>query len=894
MSTAPDPDFAELRALFEELAELPDATVRQARLDRLNTRPELRARVLAMLAREAGDTTHFSKPVAGMLSSAGRPELQVGDRLGSWTLVAELGRGGMGQVFEAQRSDGHYQQRAAIKLLRGWGNEASLALLARERQILASLQHPHIARLIDGGTTPRGRPYLVMDFVDGRPIDAFVQEGSLKMPEVLALFEGVCEAVGYAHRQLVVHCDIKPANVLVGADGRAMLLDFGIAQWPGQVEAGSHALTPRYASPEQRAGKPASPASDIFSLGRLLDELLGAIRPKAPRAVEWRAIIDRACAADPEQRYLTVQALLADLRRFREHLPLAAHPATPAYRLQKLLRRRWPWVLAGSAGVVLSVMFTVRLVSERDRATDAEAQARRAQFEAEAAERRALAGRDAARQARAEAELERDRAAMERDKASAAERSADRQRSVALQERNRARKAEARAVDEREKAIDAEAASRQVSDFMISVFNSSDPNATSGDIPASALLAQAEERLLSDLARRPTVQAELYHTLGVVQKNMGAQAKAVSLLERAIQIERQQGRPLQLARMLYQLADVRYLSSNATLALAPAQEALSIRERLLPVDSTDVGQSLSQAGQMLSVTGQRAAGGPMMLRGLAILERSDPASAATATALANASVHHFMSGEMPQAEETIRRALALRAKLEGDEHPQTVKLREDTGFVLIQRGQFAEAEVLLRQCVQTRTRLHGRENLRTARAIDWLSQAVASQGRFAEALPLSREVLATLAKTGSRQSVNYHLSLLGMGQLQFGAGDYPGASASIAEAVAYLRQHLSPKQDYYLQGVGWLGRAQMLEGRMDEARTNLQEALDLAVAHRSDTARETSDARLNLAEWHLRARQPAEAAALLAALAPALPFADKRRAERHAQLQAQLQSPGAR
>ena len=893
MSTPPDTDFAALRALFDELSDLPDAA-RKARMDELNTRPELRERVLAMLADESGNTTHFSKPVVGMLNSAGRPELQAGDRLGAWTLVAELGHGGMGQVFEAQRSDGHYQQRAAIKLLRGWGSEASLALLARERQILASLQHPHIARLIDGGTTPRGRPYLVMDFVDGQPIDVFVKEGALKLAEVLSLFEGVCEAVGYAHRQLVVHCDIKPANVLVGADGRAMLLDFGIAQLPGQDEAGSQALTPRYASPEQLAGKPAGPASDIYSLGRLLAELLALVQPPAPRADEWRAITERASAADPEQRYLTVQALLADLRRFRQHLPLAAHPATPAYRLQKLVRRRWPWVLAGSAGLVLSALFTVRLVSERDRATDAEAQARQAQSEAQAAERRALDDRDLARQARADAVLDRDRAAAERDNASAAERSADQQRSVALQERNRARGAEARAVDERNKATDAEAASRQVSDFMISVFNSSDPNAASGDIPASTLLAQAEARLGTELARRPAVQAELYNTLGVVQKNMGAQARAVSLFERAIEIEREQGRPLELAKMLFQLADVRYISSNALLAVAPAQEALAIREKLLPADSREVGQSLSQAGQMLSVTGNRTVGGPMMLSGLAVLERADPASHPTAYALANVSVHHFMSGDLEQAESTIRRALAIRVKINGDEHPLTVKVREDTGFVLNTRRKFSEAEALLRLCVETRTRLHGRENLRTARAIDWLSQAIAGQDRIAEALPLAREVLATLDKTGGRNSVNYHLSLLSLGQLQFRSADYPAASASFTEAMAHLRRHLSPKQDAYLSGVGWLGRAQMGEGRMDEARANLQEALNLASTHRNDTAKETADARLNLAEWHLRARQPTEAAALLAALAPALPFADKPRADRYVLLQGQLQRPGAR
>lgn len=368
-------DHARVKDLFNELAELSDAGAREARLAAADVTPVLAARVRSLLA-HATTATRFGRPVAGMLASAAGPEVAPGDRLGAWTLVSVIGQGGMGEVYLAERSDGHYRQRAAIKLLLGLPDAAALAQLAAERQILADLAHPNIARLIDGGTTPLGRPYLVMEYIEGRRIDDYAQERGLGIEPLFELCHQVCDAVAYAHRQLVVHCDIKPGNVLVGADGRAMLLDFGIAQLEGGQGAGTLALTPKYASPEQLAGKAPTAASDIYSLGRMIEELLAAVQPPPPRADEWRAIVARACAADPEQRYGSVGALQSDLRRFRAQLPLAALPRRPAYLARKFVRRRWPWVLAGCGVLLLSAGFVLRLVAERDRARQAERLAR--------------------------------------------------------------------------------------------------------------------------------------------------------------------------------------------------------------------------------------------------------------------------------------------------------------------------------------------------------------------------------------------------------------------------------------------------------------------------------------------------------------------------------------
>jgi serine/threonine-protein kinase len=293
-------------------------------------------------------------------------QLRPGDRLGAWTLLRPLGEGGMGRVFLAERSDGHYQQLAAIKLLLGWSGAEALARLTSERQILARLNHAHIAKLLDGGTTPSGQPYLVMEYADGDTIDAWCAQRQASLEDRLALFGAVCEAVAHAHRHLVIHCDIKPANALVNAEGRVMLLDFGIARLEGQGNDAAVGMTAGYASPEQAAGHAPGPPSDIFSLGRLLAEL---VRPVATghRRAELAAIVARATAHEAERRYDSAGALQRDLRRLLAHQPVAAM-GSGVYLLRKGLRRHWPWVLAVGAALVLTSALTARVVRQLDHA----------------------------------------------------------------------------------------------------------------------------------------------------------------------------------------------------------------------------------------------------------------------------------------------------------------------------------------------------------------------------------------------------------------------------------------------------------------------------------------------------------------------------------------------
>lgn len=261
-----DPTARHLRVktLFLTVCDLPDAASQCAALETQGADAATLAEVMTLLG-HVDAPTHFSEPLAHAAHWLD-DELREGDLLGAWTLQGSLGQGGMGRVFLAVRSDGHYDQRAALKLLRGWSGPDGSARFTRERQILAKLDHPHIARLLDGGTTPRGQPYLVMALVEGQPIDAHCEAQSLGLNDRLALFDTVCSAVEHAHRQLVIHCDIKPDNVRVSADGQAQLLDFGIAQLHGQADELGAAFTP--GSPARnrwRGGRPAWPATSTTS-----------------------------------------------------------------------------------------------------------------------------------------------------------------------------------------------------------------------------------------------------------------------------------------------------------------------------------------------------------------------------------------------------------------------------------------------------------------------------------------------------------------------------------------------------------------------------------------------------------------------------------------------------
>lgn len=379
--------FARLEALHDACVDLDDAE----RIRYLSRHCAGEAAVAEQVQAMFADVRPGRRFIAAT-ASAGRSLLQLPAEamIGPYRVLREIGHGGMGSVLLAQRADGAFRRQVAIKLLRGFPSSDALQRLRREREILARLDHPHIARLLDGGESAQGQPYLVLEYVAGMRIDEYANRARLGIDQRIQLFLSVCEAIASAHRQLIVHRDIKPANVLVDDTGRVKVLDFGVARLLAEAQGdGEHQdtqsqfATPGYASPEQLRGAPVTTASDIYSLGVLLADLLaGHVAPEARRAQppsRWAsttamaphlgleprrlrsalggdldAILRCAMAADTAARYRDVQALIDDLERYRKQQPVRARRAGVAYALGKFLRR-YGWRLLG-AGLLAALM----------------------------------------------------------------------------------------------------------------------------------------------------------------------------------------------------------------------------------------------------------------------------------------------------------------------------------------------------------------------------------------------------------------------------------------------------------------------------------------------------------------------------------------------------------
>jgi len=368
----------EIQRLFEAALSVPQEQ-RIAFIESETGDPNVRREVLSLIAHDAVAESFFNGAIQ-QEASALRASLErmPGAEIGPYRIVSVLGRGGMGAVYLAERADRLFDQRVAIKVIHPCGPSAFLlARFEQERRILANLNHPNIARLFDGGQTPDGSPYFVMEYVDGTGIETFCDRSNLPLHQRLGLFLKVCDAVQHAHQSLIIHRDLKPANILVNTEGEPKLLDFGIAKVldPSNTEserASTRVMTPEYASPEQVRGDPITTATDIYSLGAVLARILTG---KPPRAIgdlspldavhaiadaapvsfddvppDLNAILGKALHAEPARRYRSVEELARDVHRFLEGRAVLAVPDSWSYRARKFLRRNW--VAAGAVAAV--------------------------------------------------------------------------------------------------------------------------------------------------------------------------------------------------------------------------------------------------------------------------------------------------------------------------------------------------------------------------------------------------------------------------------------------------------------------------------------------------------------------------------------------------------------
>jgi eukaryotic-like serine/threonine-protein kinase len=568
--------WARVEALFHEALEV-DASQRDAFLrQRCGEEESLYQEVVDLLAADAQTHDLIGQAVhreAERIDSGGL----LGRSVGPWRIVREIGHGGMGTVYLAERADDSYQARVALKVLSGVAAPEASRRMRSERRILASLNHPGIARLIDGGETAEGRPFLVMEHVDGDPLDAYCRDRELGLRERIGLLVEICEAVEYAHSRLVVHRDLKPANVLVDATGRPKLLDFGIAKlleddarFGGRTRTGIRPMTTRYASPEQVLGDRITTATDVYSLGVILYELLTGALPHPPEARSARAVEDailthepeapsavarrlrtasgggtaatpqridadldtitlKALSKEPGRRYASVARLADDLRRFLDGQPVLARRTTWTYRAGKFVRRN-RGATVGSLATLVSVLFFgiqsgLHLMEARGE-------------------------RVAAQTARDEAQA--------------------------------------------------------VTSFLVDVFRATDPNEARGlEVTAREILGNASARVREELAD-PGVQGAVMIALGRAYVRLGANDSALVLLSDAAErVEAAHGGSSDAyAEALRQLGVAHEDAGDVPAAEALYLESLGIREELLPPEHPSVLIVKNHLGNLYAGSGR--------------------------------------------------------------------------------------------------------------------------------------------------------------------------------------------------------------------------------------------------------------------------------------------------
>lgn len=738
----------------------------------------------------------------------------IGARFGPFEITEQLGQGGMASVFKGERTDGKFSQQVAIKLLdRDKPSKDIIERFRMEQEILASLSHPNIAQLYDGGVTKEGIPYLIMEYVDGVPIDQYCAEHRLNVEERVNLFKDVCKAVQFAHTNLIIHRDIKAQNILVTSEGVVKILDFGIAKLLDpklsghtllQTQPGQRFWTPQYASPEQVNGKVITTATDVYALGVLLHKLLTGTYPltfadKSLKEIEriitedtpepastslqnldssvflkefqgftkdrlvnelkgdLDAMILKSIRKEPEYRYNGVGQFLEDLDRYQKGLPLTAHKDTLTYRIGKFYRRN-------KTGIVTSIMlllliigftgfYTWRIAQERDQA----------QYEAKRAER--------------------------------------------------------------------------VTEFVVDLFEANDPSVSRGEqLTASELLEIGLQSV--DTLQQAEIKVDIMDAIGRAYGEMGDFSKAISILEEVHDLsneyhgaaseeaaitatnlanyyrrigdfvkaekftrkamdlwEQLEGaNSVNIAQLTSNLASVNYYLGKQEEAISLYREAYQKQMELLDPNDPEIATTLNGLNAVLYQTGQFDEVKKSIERVFEIYESNFGIKhPMTADQLSNKALILFQTGNIDSAEIVSRETLALQKELHNQDHPSVAAELNNLGEIITAKGKFEEAESLLTEAVAMRKRVYGEEHILLARSIYNLGAAQDRQGKNEEALSNYKKAISMTKKVAPVHHVitNYYISLA---QLYLKQNRVDEALSSLIEREQEINR---PNNDYH-------------------------------------------------------------------------------------------------
>lgn len=813
----------------------------------------------------------------------------VGLRVGAWRLEQEIGRGGMGAVFRAERADGEFAQSVAVKLLkRGMDSDEIVRRFERERAILARLAHPNIARLLDGGVTQDGRPWFAMERVDGAPITRAVRERRLGLGERLALFLQVCDAVRFAHANLVVHRDLKPSNVLVCDEGgrpAAKLLDFGIAKLmqdgadaASLTRSEARLLTPAYAAPEQKSGQPVTTATDVYALGLLLSELVA----DAVHTRDLERIVAQATEEEPARRYPSVEALLDDVQRFRDGRPVAARRGGAWYRAAKFVRRNR---LASAAALLLALALAGGLLATLWQADAARREARRAgevrsflvdlfrDADPEAAKRPDLSARDLLARAteRIDAGLDREpevraelyRTLVElyqslglwRESLPVAERSLEANRAahpagsaaveqalVALGEALRACDDAAGAERRFREALDqsrarAGAESREAASRMGSVAEALRIQGRHREAVELLEGAVAIARKSRDPGSRATLAACL-HSLGTTLGAAERQDEAVPIKREALQLaeEIHGDRSTRTAAALWSLATSHLARGEFADARSCLERALAIQERLLGGAHGDVGETLMLLAAAEEGLGELEAAAEHCLRAVDVLAAALGANNSRAISARNSlAALQYRRGDYAASAASARAVLDAWLAVLPPDSPLLLTGRGNLAASLSALGDAEGAEAELREVVASARASFGPDSPRTALYEHNLGVRLLLSRELEEARELFAHALTVFESEATPRTGMVAQVLEGLASVSADLGDAAGAVEKYRRAIE-LREAGEAVDPLRLAEVrGGLGRSLRTLLRREEALEQLAAALTARELHAPGT-----------------------------------------------------------
>ncbi|MEP6495799.1 MAG: tetratricopeptide repeat protein [bacterium] len=792
----------QIESIFEEAIELAPAERPHWLAARCGADPRLRAEVEALIGGHERVEGVLEHSVAAAASEALKG-IERGRRIGAYKVLRELGRGGMGVVYLAERDDGQYEQRVAVKLLRASPDADDLQRrFVAERQILASLRHRAIAGLLDGGVTDGRLPFLVMEYVDGVPITTYCDRQNLGIDARLRLFRDVCSAVHYAHQNLIIHRDIKPGNILVSPDGGVKLLDFGIAKLltpaldPAEqprTRTDRRAMTPEYASPEQVRGDAVTTASDVYALGVVLYELLSGQRPyhltsgsphelievicsrvpERPSAVsdhrlrhrlkgDLDAIVMRALRKDAADRYGSVDLLWEDLQRHLDGMPVHAHRGSRVYRARKFLGRNR---LESAATAVVALSLAVGIGTSVRQST-------RAQHERDRAERALADVEQSLRQ------------------------------------------------------------SESVTGFLVGLFDATTPVPGAAVITAQELIRRGTAKL-ETFRGQPLLQARMLETMARVYIKTAQYPEARAALEHALSLRVGELGPLhaEVAGTFLYLGELMRRTGHYHEADSLTRRALDVRNAALGPEHPANAEVLEQLASIALFLSNLNGAETLSRRALEIrrqsLRSNDPL---IAESLESHAAILRRVGKIAEAEAEFHDAIAVYRAAAGPESPDAANLELPLADIALEaHGDTAQAEALMRSSLAKTRATLGTDHLRASWAMDDLARLLVERGQYREAEQLSLAGLEIQRKAFGAQHpyVATYANLLVTVYVR--TGRLAEAERLERRSIATFERTFGPNHTVYAGALGDLSEILMARGRYDEAIALRQRSIDIRV-----------------------------------------------------------------